>query len=57
MFDFLKGKKTYLQAAAGAIIFALYTLGVLDVETAATIGGFLGIGALASLRAAVKKVE
>lgn len=52
--DFLLGKKTYILAAAGAIVQGLVFAGVLTQEQATPILGFLGFGAAASLRAAVK---
>lgn len=53
-FDFIKGKRTYFLAAAGAIVQGLVFAGVLSQEQATPILGFLGFGAAASLRAAVK---
>lgn len=52
--EFLAGKKTYILAAAGAIVQGLVFAGVLTQDQAAPILGFLGFGAAASLRAAVK---
>ena len=52
--DFLAGKRTYILAAAGAIVQGLVFAGVLTQEQANPILGFLGFGAAASLRAAVK---
>lgn len=53
-FDFIKGKRTYFLAAAGAVVQGLVFAGVLTQEQATPILGFLGFGAAASLRAAVK---
>lgn len=53
-FEALAGKKTYLMAAAGAIVQGLVFAGVLTQEQATPILGMLGFGAAASLRSAVK---
>lgn len=50
----LEGKKTYLLAFAGAIVQGLVFAGVMTQEQATPLLGFLGFGAAASLRAAVK---
>lgn len=52
--EFMAGKKTYFLAAAGAIVQGLVFGGVLTQEQATPILGFLGFGAAATLRAAVK---
>lgn len=52
--DFLSGYRTYILAAAGAVVQGLVFAGVLTQEQATPILGFLGFGAAASLRAAVK---
>lgn len=52
--EFLKGKRTYLLAAAGAIVQGLVFAGVLTQEQATPLLGFFGFGAAATLRAAVK---
>ena len=54
MFGFLEGYKTYLQAAAAAIVFGSMQMGWIDEAMANTILGFLGIGIVASLRAGMK---
>ena len=51
---FLEGKRTYLLAAVGAVVQGLVFAGVLTQEQASPLLGFLGFGAAASLRAAVK---
>ncbi len=51
MVEFLKGKKTYLQAAAAALVAGAMQLGWIDVAMANTILTFLGIGIVALLRA------
>lgn len=50
----LNGKKTYLLAAAGAVIQGLVFAGVLTQEQAAPLLAMLGFGAAATLRSAVK---
>lgn len=50
----LEGKRTYIMAAAGAIVQGLVFAGVLTQEQATPILGMLGFGAAASIRAAVK---
>lgn len=54
IFGFAKGNRTYILAAAGALVQGLVFAGVLTQEQATPILGFLGFGAAASLRAAVK---
>lgn len=51
---FFEGYRTYILAAAGAAIQGLVFAGVMTQEQATPILGFLGFGAAASLRAAVK---
>ena len=48
----LAGKKTYLMAAAGAIVQGLVFAGVLTQDQANPILGMLGFGSAAALRAA-----
>jgi len=55
IFEYLKGKKTYLVAIAGGIYAALIGLGV--VPSYDFIWGLLGSGAFAFLRAGVKEKE
>jgi hypothetical protein len=52
--EFLKGKKTYVVAIAGAAVQGLVFAGVLTQEAANPILAMLGFGAAASLRSAVK---
>lgn len=52
--DFMKGYRTYIMAAAGAIVQGCVFAGVLEQDTANKLFGLLGFGAVASLRAAVK---
>lgn len=52
IFEFLKGKKTYLVAIAGAVYAALIGLGA--VQSYDFVWGLLGSGAFAFLRAGVK---
>jgi hypothetical protein len=54
LFEALSGKRTYIMAAAGAIVQGLVFAGVLTQEAANPILGMLGFGAAATLRAAVK---
>lgn len=54
MQEFLKGKKTYLIAAAGAVATGVYLLGFVDTDTYVGIMGFLGFGGFAALRAGIK---
>lgn len=51
---FLEGKRTYILALAGAVVQGLVFAGTLTQEQATPLLGFLGFGAAASLRAAVK---
>lgn len=53
-FETLKGNRTYILAVAGALVQGLVFAGVLTQEQATPILGFLGFGAAATLRAAVK---
>jgi hypothetical protein len=55
MIDALKGKKTYILAAASGIVTAAHMLGFIDAEMWASIMGLLGAGGLATLRAGVAK--
>ena len=51
--DFLKGKKTYLIAAAVGLVTVAHQLGWIDADTYKVVLGFLGAGGLATLRAGV----
>jgi hypothetical protein len=51
--DFLAGKKTYIVAAAAAVVTFLQMTGMLDQVMAETIYGFLGATGLATLRMGV----
>lgn len=53
--EFLSGKKTYLQAAAGVAVIGAYLFGLLDQETAGTLVAALGFGSIATLRAGISK--
>lgn len=53
--DKLKGYRTYILAAVGALLTAMQLLGVIDLETYGTLMGLVGAGGLATLRAAVPK--
>jgi hypothetical protein len=50
----LDGKKTYLLAIAGAVVYGLVLAGLMTQEQANPILGLLGFGAAASIRSAVK---
>jgi len=50
----LKGRKTYIVAIAGGIVFVLAALGIITPELANQIYTILGIGAVAALRDAIK---
>lgn len=52
--NFLNGKKTYLIAGLGAIVFVAFNLGYLDVDTANQIYTLLGITGTITLRSAIK---
>lgn len=54
MLKFLDGYKTYIFAAAGAIVQGIVFAGLITQEQANPILGMLGFGVAASLRAAVK---
>ena len=49
--NFLKGKKTYCTAIAGAIVVFAHLTGLIDSQTFNTLVGLLGFGGLAALRA------
>ena len=53
--DALKGKKTYIIAAAVAAVTVIQFLGYIDAATAGTLYGLLGAGGLATMRSAVPK--
>ncbi len=52
--DFLKGKRTYLIAAAWCIVTFAYAIGMIDQHTFELVQGILLPGGLAALRAGVK---
>lgn len=51
---FLRGKKTYILVGCGLVVGALHSVGVIDDSAANTALGFLGLGALATLRAGIQ---
>lgn len=51
---FLKGKKSYLVAAAVAVATFAHHAGLIDTQTYQLIVGLLGAGAVATLRAGIK---
>lgn len=55
MFKSLKGKRTYLICAVGAIVFFIARLGYIGVDLEAQLYTILGIGGVAALRAGVAK--
>ena len=50
---FLKGKKTFIVVALGAIVIVLGKTGVLDEQVVTDILVLLGLGGLATLRLAL----
>ena len=55
MKDFLKGKKTYILAAAGAFLTFINLMGLLDAETYKALMALVVPAAAVSLRAGVEK--
>lgn len=53
--NWINGKKTYLCAAAGAVVVGAHMLGWLGADSANTLLGLLGAGGIASLKHAVAK--
>ena len=53
----LQGKKTYLVAAAIALVSVAHTLGYLDDATWQTLLGLLGAGAGATLAAKINRAQ
>ena len=51
---FLRGKKTYVIAAAVALLTFAHHVGWLDTQTYQFLVGLLGAGAVATLRAGIK---
>lgn len=51
---FLKGRKTYILAIVGGIIFVLSRLGFLPADLEVQIYVVLGLGGVATLRSAIK---
>lgn len=49
---FLKGKRTYICAIAGAIVVFLQFINIIDSHVATTLLALLGFGGMAALRAA-----
>ena len=52
---FLKGKKTYILSALGAVIAFAYFMGWVDYQIAEQLLALLGFCSLAALRAGVNK--
>ena len=55
MQEFLKGKKTYLQAATAGLVVVGFALGVIDKESAEMMLALCGAGAVASLGAKIDR--
>jgi hypothetical protein len=53
----LSGKKTYAVAALTAVVTFLHAIGVINDELYKTLLGFLGAGAVATVRAAISRFE
>ena len=53
----LDGKKTYLVAIAGAVVFIVSRLNLISPDLEAQIYKVLGITVVATARSAIKKVE
>lgn len=53
MTEWLKGKKTYIVAALGAIVLGLQLAGLISPEIATTAYTALGLGGAVTLRAAI----
>lgn len=53
--EFLKGKKTAIQAAGIGLVVALFAAGVIEGELAGIILGLLGAGSVASLGAKIDR--
>ena len=55
--EYLKGKKTYFQAAAAGVIVILFALGLVEKELATVVLGVLGAGSVASLGAKIDRAN
>jgi len=55
MFDFLKGRKTYLVMAIGIIVNGAIVMGYLDVQYIGIINSILGFLGLGAIRAGISK--
>lgn len=53
--EFLKGKKTNIQAALIGLVIALFAAGILEADIATAALGFLGAGTVASLGAKIDR--
>ena len=54
LFEFLKGKKTYIVVLLGACVWASQQLGYIDQVAAEQLYALLGIAAVGTLRSAIK---
>jgi len=53
---YLEGRKTYIVAICGGIVFALSCLGIISSDLAVKLYELLGITAIATIRAGINKV-
>lgn len=53
--NFLNGKKTYIVAGLGAVVFVAFNLGYIDVDTANQLYTMLGITGTITMRSAIKR--
>ena len=57
MKKWLKGKKTYIIAICGGIVYALAALNIITPDVAEKIYGVLSIGGAMTIRAAIEKLK
>lgn len=57
IYNALDGKKTYIVAGLGGVVFALEVLGYITPELAVQFYTILGLGGVATLRDAIRKVK
>lgn len=56
MFDFLKGKKTYIVSALMFVVQTLYTSGKISFETYQMLMGLLSAGAVSTVAAKINRI-
>lgn len=56
MFDFLKGKKTYIVAVLMVVVNVLYQMGTIDKNTHDALMQLLGAGAVATVAAKINRL-